>query len=229
MRRPTTGAPLHARRRAAAGVAARALAGHTPDPVGQLAGCRPAGGAGSDEQGTPAGAVTVEAHTLITMATVMFGQGDEAATLASLEDRLHSSSSTGKTTTSPACRTIGCTTSSPWAASRRPPTATQDRAAMRRSAGTVELLATSATSNESEVLVDLGRFDHARVILDDAVGLIQPDWWHTSGAPGAGLVELGDQRPRRGRGGPRRDPTAGAGAGGGSDTVHTPGRSPPSR
>ena len=41
------------------------------------------------------------------------------------------------------------------------------------------------------------------------------------GAAGAGLVELGDRRPRRGRGRPRRDPTAGTGADGGSDLRST--------
>ena len=55
--------------------------------------------------------------------------------------------------------------------------ATQDRAAMREIGLERSLLATSATANESEVLVDLGRFDDARAILDDAVGLVQPDWW----------------------------------------------------
>jgi DNA-binding CsgD family transcriptional regulator/tetratricopeptide (TPR) repeat protein len=55
--------------------------------------------------------------------------------------------------------------------------ATQDRAAMREIGLERSLLATSATVNESEVLVELGRFDDARAILDDAVVLVQPDWW----------------------------------------------------
>jgi DNA-binding CsgD family transcriptional regulator len=55
--------------------------------------------------------------------------------------------------------------------------AAQARAVMRQVGQERALLATSGTVNESSVLVDLGRFDEARTILDDVLGLVQPDWW----------------------------------------------------
>ena len=176
---------LPASRRARGRAAAERRAGSRPrrtrpDPGAQLAGRgRGEACAGSDRRGAPGGSGhgrsardDHDGHR------PLWPRAMRPQRCRLSRSRRGSSSAPGTTRTSPACRTTGCTTSSPWAASRRPPTPpSQDRAAMREIGLERSLLATSATVNESAVLVDLGRFDHARAILDDAVGLVQPDWW----------------------------------------------------
>jgi DNA-binding CsgD family transcriptional regulator/tetratricopeptide (TPR) repeat protein len=124
------------------------------------------------------GAVTVEAHAMITMAVVRSSQGDEAAALAAIEESARLTERSGDDESLLrlwlnrvywyfAVGRLGAAAEA----------ASQGCAVMRQVGQERALLATSATVNESSVLVDLGRFDEARRILDDALGLVQPGWW----------------------------------------------------
>ena len=102
---------------------ARALAGHAQ--ILALNWLDAAAGKRAQEaidEARRAGAVAVEAHALITMATVVWPRAMRLQRCRLSRSRRGSSSAARTTRTSPACRTTGCTTSSPWAASRRPPT-----------------------------------------------------------------------------------------------------------
>ena len=158
---------------------ARALAGHAQ--ILALNWLDAAAGKRAQEaidEARRAGAVTVEAHALITMATVALARGDEAAALSALDEaarlieRGEDDENLARLSHNRVYHLLAMGRLEAAAHA-----ATQDRVAMREIGLERSLLATSATANESEVLVDLGRFDDARAILDDAVGLVQPDWW----------------------------------------------------
>jgi DNA-binding CsgD family transcriptional regulator/tetratricopeptide (TPR) repeat protein len=124
-----------------------------------------------------AGAVAVEAHALSTLALAKGYQGDEAAALAAMEqsarltERTDDDENIWRLSVNRVYLLFGLGHLQEAAA-----IAPQGRAALR-DVGLVPIAGAHFATNESLPLVDLGRWDEARVILDEEIGRAPSGSW----------------------------------------------------